>query len=116
MGTGNPVEVLKRGLKVLETRIKAKHQDLMSKVAAKTKISEEEEEWLDKGGGNTVDEIHVIDELERASDYERGIGRLDEKYKAVVQKLRELAGDIVKVAGNKRKRKSNPMFSESESN
>lgn len=30
MGMGNPIEVLKKGLKVLETRIKAKRHDLMS--------------------------------------------------------------------------------------
>lgn len=65
MGTGNPIEVLKRGLKVLETRIKAKRHDLMSKVAVKTKISEEEEECLDEGGGNMVDEVRVIDKLEK---------------------------------------------------
>jgi hypothetical protein len=116
MGTRNPLEVLKKGLKVLEIHIKAKHHDLMSKVAAKTKISEEEEEWLDKGSGNTVDEVHVIDELETVSDYECGLGRLDEKYKAVVQRLWELAGDIVKVAGNKQKCESSPIFSIYKSN
>jgi len=40
---------------------------------------------------NTVDEEHI---LEAASDYER----LD---KAVVKKLREWTGDLMKVAGNK---------------
>jgi len=114
MGTGNLVEVLKRGPKVLETCVKAKRHDLMSKVAAQAKISEEEEEWLDMGDGNMVDEVQVIDELEKASDYERGFGRLDHKSKAVVQKLRELAGDaVVKVAGNKRKCESNNSKSKS---
>ena len=85
----------------------------MSKVAAKTKISNKDKEWLDKGGGNMVDEVHVIDELKKASNYEHGLGRLDKKSKAVVQKLQELgqlAGDIIKVAamaGNKRKHKFN---------
>jgi hypothetical protein len=111
MGPRNPVDILKRGLKVLETRIKAKQDELKSKLASKT-ISEEEEEWLDKGGGNTVDEVYVIDELEKASNYERGLERLDEKHKVVVQKLRELAGDTLKVAGNKRKRGFNPTSSE----
>jgi hypothetical protein len=107
MGTRNPVEVLKRGLKVLEAWIKAKHHDLMSKVAAKTRISDQEEEWLDKGGRNMVDEVQVIDKLETASDYERGLGRLDKKSKAVVQRLQELACDVVKVAGAKQKHESN---------
>ena len=102
MGPQKPVEILKKGLNVLEKHIKAKRDELTSKLASKT-ISEEEEEWLDVGG-NMVDEVHVIDELEKASNYERGLGKLDEKYKVVVQKLRELAGDIVKVAGDKRKR------------
>jgi hypothetical protein len=108
MGTRSPIEVLKRGLKVLETQIEAKRRDLVSKVKARVKISSEEEEWLDHGGGNTVDEVYLINELEMASDYERALGRLDKKSNAIMQKLQELAGDIVKVvAGNKRKRRSN---------
>ena len=113
METRNQVEVLKRGLKILETRAKAKRHDLMSKLAAQTKISEEEEEWLDRGGGNMVDEVHLIDELENASDYEHAFGRLDKESKAIVRRLQELAGDIIKVAGNKRKRESDNSKSKS---
>jgi len=51
-----------------------------------------------------VDEQRVIDTLEAASDYERGVKRLDGPGKAIVTKLRELAGDLAKVAGKKRKR------------
>ncbi len=36
MGTENPIKVLKKGLKVLETHIKAKCHDLVSKLATKT--------------------------------------------------------------------------------
>jgi hypothetical protein len=50
---------------------------------------------------NLVDEAHVLDLLESASDHERGLGRLGKKEKGVVQKLHELVGDVSKVAGTK---------------
>ena len=50
---------------------------------------------------NTVDEEHVLHDLETASDYKRGLERLDEDGKAIVKKLREWAGDLMKVAGGK---------------
>ncbi len=53
---------------------------------------------------NTVDEQRILDVLEAAPDYERGLAQLDEAGKGVVKKLREWAGDLAKVAGNKRKR------------
>jgi hypothetical protein len=56
---------------------------------------------------NTVDKQCIIDKLEAASDYERGLARLDDTGKAIVKKLREWAGDLVQVAGNKRKRTYN---------
>ena len=37
------------------------------------------------------------------SDYERGLKKLDENGKVIVKKLREWAGDLTKVVGNKRK-------------
>jgi hypothetical protein len=43
----------------------------------------------------------MIVTLETASDYKRGLGRMGEQEKCVVQKLRELAGDITKVAGKR---------------
>ena len=52
---------------------------------------------------NTVDEERVLHDLETASDDERGLERLDEDGKAIVKKLREWAGDLMKVAGSKRK-------------
>ena len=39
---------------------------------------------------NTVDEERILNDLERASDYERGLERLDADGKAIVKKLREL--------------------------
>jgi hypothetical protein len=48
----------------------------------------------------------VIDFLENASDYNRGMGRLDEKGLEIVKRLRQWAGDLSKMAGNKRKCKT----------
>ena len=62
-----------------------------------------DEQWLDHKA-NTVDEQCIIDKLEAASDYERGLARLDDTGKAIVKKLRDWAGDLAQVAGNKRKR------------
>ena len=61
---------------------------------------------------NTVDEKHIINMLEDASDYERGVAKLDDKVKAVVMKLKEWAGGIAhKVADALRKRKCmRPLF------
>jgi len=44
-----------------------------------------------------------LDALEEASDYERALEGLDKGQKDVVRKLREAAGDLSKVIGNKRK-------------
>jgi len=70
---------------------------------SKTSISSADERWLDHEA-NTVEEEHVIHDLEKASDYERGLERLDRDGKAIVKKLRGWAGDLMKVAGKKRKR------------
>ena len=44
--------------------------------------------------------IPPIEALESAMDYEHGIAHLGDSMKAIVWKLRELAGDLAKVAGN----------------
>jgi hypothetical protein len=51
-----------------------------------------------------VDEQCILEILESASDYDRGLEQLDEKGKAIVKTLREWAGDLVKATRNKRKR------------
>jgi len=59
-----------------------------------------DEQWLDHDS-NLIDEQHVLDILESASDYDRGVEWLDGNGKAIVKKLREWAGDLVKIVGNK---------------
>jgi hypothetical protein len=101
--TLKPLDVLKKGLSKVTQGFKVRRDELNVKLARKESISSSDEYWLDHEG-NTVDEQCVIDTLEAASDYERGVERLDEPGKAIVTKLRELASGLAKVAGNKRKR------------
>jgi len=98
-----PLDILKKGLSKFKATTKARKDELNAKLACKETISSFDEQWLDSVA-NTVDEQRVLDTLEAASDYERGVGRLDENGKAIVRKLREWAGDLAKVAGSKRKR------------
>ena len=99
----NPLEVLKKGLAKFKETIKTREKELTAKLARAETISSSDEHWLDNEA-NVVDEQRILDALESASDYERGFGRLDEAGKAIVKKLREWAGDLAKVAGNKWKR------------
>ena len=98
-----PLNVLKKGLENFSKKIKTRKEALNLKLSRRESISEADEHWLDHEA-NTIDEERVLHDLETASDYERGIERLDEDGKVVVKKLREWAGDLMKVAGKKRKR------------
>ena len=101
--TPKPLDVLKKGLSKITQGFKVRRDELNAKLARKESISSSDEYWLDHHDeANTVDEQRVIDTLEAASDYERGVKRLDGPGKAIVTKLRELAGDLAKVAGKKR--------------
>ncbi|GLB43834.1 putative CENP-B ARS binding protein-like protein [Lyophyllum shimeji] len=56
--------------------------------------------------GNLIDEEAVVDLLKKAADYERGLTRLTSQQKSLVEKLKELNGEVKKAVllGNKRKR------------
>jgi hypothetical protein len=99
--TLKPLDVLKKGLYKFTQSFEVRKNELNAKLARKESISSLDEYWLDHEG-NTVDEQRVIEILEAASDYERGVEGLDEPGKAIVKKLREWAGDLAKVAGKKR--------------
>ena len=99
--TPKPLDVLKKGLYKITQGFKVRRDELNAKLARKESISSSDEYCLDHEA-NTVDKQHVIDTLEAASDYERGVKRFDGPGKEIVTKLRELAGDLAKVAGKKR--------------
>ena len=98
--TLKPLEVLKKGLAKLSQKTKTKQDELTAKLSRSETILSADEQWLDHDG-NLIDEQHVLDILESASDYDRGVEWLDGNGKAIVKKLREWAGDLVKIVGNK---------------
>jgi hypothetical protein len=107
--TKTPLDVLKNGMKLLQCRVKARKEEIQARLAAKKSISSQDETWLD-GEANLIDEQLILDALEKAPDYETGFGQLDEVQKGLVKKLREVAGDLAKTAGKKRKRACSCIF------
>ena len=103
--TLNPLAVLRKGLKVLESRVKTKKEALQTQLAERKSISPQDEQWLDYDA-NLVDEVQVLEALENASDYDQGLASLNDNQKAIVRKLQEAAGDVSKVVGKKRSRAS----------
>ncbi|KAG6823822.1 hypothetical protein H0H92_008962 [Tricholoma furcatifolium] len=82
-------------------KVKDKKNKIERLLADRKPISSADEAWLDNDA-NLVDFEVVVENLDSASDYDRGLERLDNE-KNLVHKLREAAGDIAKVIGNKRK-------------
>ncbi|KAH0578796.1 hypothetical protein H2248_002993 [Termitomyces sp. 'cryptogamus'] len=96
------LKILKKGLKTLQNEVKAKKEHLQAQLAAQKPISSEVEAWLDQDG-NLVDFVAVVDTLETASDYERGLIELDVQQQGLIRKLREAAGDLAKTVEKKQK-------------
>jgi hypothetical protein len=84
------LEILKKGLCALKEQVKKRKDSLTECLKKKESISETDGAWLDNEA-NHVDEDTLIDSLENASDYERGLVRLDSKQKGLVEKLKALA-------------------------
>ncbi|KAI9449837.1 hypothetical protein F5148DRAFT_1338517 [Russula earlei] len=97
----SPLQVLKKALATLKEKIKEKHNKLTSCLSLGQSISTEEKSWLDIGSGNTIEEVYAIEALEKALDYNKAYERLEDRYKAAVQRLQALAGEVTKVAGQK---------------
>ena len=100
----NSIATLKKGLAKFSKKIKARKDNLLTKLENNEQISSSDEHWLDHEV-NTVDEQCVLDILEAASDYKKEVGKFDEHLKGIVEKLREWAGDTSKIAGQKRQRR-----------
>lgn len=99
-----PLDILKKGYAKLEQDIKSKKAKLSAKLSQGETISTSEEQWLDNDG-NLIDEQQTLDILESASNYESAVAELDEGQKAIVKKLRQLAGDLApEVPAKKRTR------------
>lgn len=101
------LEVLKKGLKILQAQVKAKKEKLQAQLHERKSISSHDKKWLDNEA-NLVDEQQVLDALENASDYERGLERLDDVQKGVVKRLREVAGDLKDLCSPRRRMRHSP--------
>ena len=99
------VDVLRKGLEVLTICTKSRKEALQAQLAEQKSISPEDEQWLDFDA-NLVDEQHVLETLEDASDYEEGFTRLGDEQKEIVRKLCEAAGDLSKAVGKKQQHAS----------
>ena len=97
-----PLEVLKKGLNTPQAQVKDKKEKLQAQLHEKKSTSSLDEKWLDNEA-NLVDKQQVLEMLEKASNYERGLGRLDETQKDVIRGLWEIVGDLSKVIGKKQK-------------
>jgi hypothetical protein len=77
------LNALKNALSKLKRLAEKRRKDLLDHLAKKEKLSEDDETWLDTAG-NLVDEECVIDALDTASDFERGVERLSDNEKAAL--------------------------------
>jgi hypothetical protein len=104
----SPLEALKQGYEKLKKQVGRRKKALEDRLANKERIPDDDGEWLDNEA-NLVDEQRVLEDLEAASDYERGVSRLDTKRKAAWARMKELAGGVkasvaVSMPTTKRKR------------
>jgi hypothetical protein len=106
----NPIAILKKGLDTLKQQVQTCKASLEARLHRNEVLTNANESWLDNDG-NTIEEQCVVEALEVASDYEQEFGRLDEEKKKIVQQLCELAGDLNKPVGNKRKHMYNFFLS-----
>jgi len=67
-----PLEILKKGLNKFTETVKTRKNELSAKLARAETISSSDEQWLDNEA-NTVNDQKVLDTLQSASDYERGL-------------------------------------------
>ena len=97
----NPLNALKKAFSKLKKSFEKCRKDFLDRLAKNEQLSDDDENWLDNNG-NLVNEQRVIDTLDTASDFKRGLERLSDEEKAALQRLRLAAGlDLSK----KRKRK-----------
>jgi len=84
------VNILKKGLKKLQDETCTCKAALEAALKAKQQLSAADEEWIDNAG-NLVNEVRIVDGLEKAANYEDAFNRLDSQDKSIVKKLMELA-------------------------
>jgi hypothetical protein len=101
------LEILEKGLSVLENSVNQHTDALTAQLAIGEKISDEDSAWLDNTA-NLVEEQSLVARLQESSDFEDTLLNLDPKDISLVEKLKVLAGPgaaaVAKVTiNNKRK-------------
>jgi hypothetical protein len=99
----NSLQVLKGGLSKLKETVKERKESLLSRLQKQQTISSKDEAWLDQEA-NLVDEEALVDALEKASDYECALSKLDPKQRPLFERLMELGGGIKDVAMAKKRK------------
>ena len=105
----DPLDLLKKGLHTLRNQVQERKTRIKSDQKAGKVLSESDEDWLD-GEGNLVNEEQVVQDLEEASDYEKGLGRLDAEGRGIVQRLQVLGGGHRTAVGKKHRHKEASHF------
>jgi len=92
--SSSPLDIQKKGLVNLQSQVRETKSRLLIRLANHEIITEEEEHWLNHNA-NLVEEEQVIEETAKTSDYEQGLGKLDEIKKKVVVCISVAVGNIV---------------------
>ncbi|KAK0477074.1 hypothetical protein IW261DRAFT_1421279 [Armillaria novae-zelandiae] len=99
-----PLDVLKNGLAKLEEQVKAWKNDILDCLANKQPVCDDDEHWLDNEA-NLVEEVMILDLLDQASDYERGVKHLNSQQKSLVEKLKGLGSGIKNLVSSKKRKR-----------
>ncbi|KAJ7801422.1 hypothetical protein B0H14DRAFT_3489596 [Mycena olivaceomarginata] len=102
------LEILEKGLSVLENSVNQHRDALTAQLAIREKISDEDSAWLDDIA-NLVEEQSLVAQLQESSDFEHTLSNLDPKDISLVEKPKVLtkprAAAVAKVIiNNKQKR------------
>lgn len=87
----------KKGSQNSKTVSRPEKKNLLACLQKKEKISDADEQWLDHDT-NLVNKEAIIDALEKASDYKRGLTRLTPHQKGLVQMLKDLGNGVKQAA------------------
>ncbi|ESK80624.1 tigger transposable element derived 4 [Moniliophthora roreri MCA 2997] len=86
------IEIVKKGYERLQKQVEAQKKSLQECLAKNKQLSEADSNWLDNKG-NTVDEMVLLDKLEKESDYEQAVERLEPQQRRILNHLMALGGD-----------------------
>jgi ribosome assembly protein YihI (activator of Der GTPase) len=85
------LDILKKGLKQLESQHKERREQLLAKLKAKRTISESNQDWLD-GAANLADKERLVEAMENAIDYDGAVAALNPREQAIVAELMKHGG------------------------